>query len=463
MENKLQLIHDASMRILKRTGMKFHHPKAIAILKENGIREKDGVFYFEEDQIMFWLKKAPHTFEFCARNPEYNVEIGGDNVVAAPGYGAPQICDSKGIRRNATMDDYISICKLYHANPFYKVNGGIMVQPNDVPAQIAPQLMHYVTIIYSDKCLQTASGDAEQLETMMEMTKAVFGDLDKPHMLTIVNTNSPLQLDLKMTDTLITFAKHKQPTVIAAAVMAGATGPVTLAGSIAIANAEVVATIALSQMINPGTPVAYAAQSTTSDMATGSMAGGSPEGALCYKYGAQMAKYYGLPSRGGGAITDARVVNGQSGYESMLTYYTCVQNKMNYIIHSSGIIDGFTSMSYEKMIMDFEINDIVDRFFKDITICEDTLAEDLIHEIGHGGGYMTAVHTFEHCRKEPFLHKITTRGSIEFPDKQFEMNIERRLQTMLDQYKRPALDEKIHNNLKDILRDHGIITEQYFV
>ena len=459
MNQKLQQIHEASMRILKNTGMKFHHPEAVKILKEHDIQEKDGVFFFTEDQIMEWIKKAPHEFTFHARNSKYNAIVGGDNVVQAPGYGCPQVCDQTGVRRNATLEDYVKFTKLFHANNFYKVDGGLIVQPNDVPAEHAPEIMHYEAILHSDKCLQTASGGGqEQVETMMEMSKEAYGDLDVPRMLTIVNTNSPLQLDIRMTDTLLGFAKYKQPVVIAACVMAGATGPITLAGTIALTNAEVLATIALSQMIQPSTPVCYAVQSTASDMATGSMAGGSPEGALCYKYGALMAKFYGLPCRGGGAISDARIVNGQAGYESMLTYLSCVQNKMNYIIHSAGIIDGFTSMSYEKLIMDFEINKIVDRYVRDIEINEDTLAEDLIHEIGSDGNYMTAEHTFRFCRKEPFMPIIGTHGTIMHPDKQFEMNIADRIDQLMASYEQPEIAPSTVENLKRILAEHKIDT-----
>lgn len=109
--------------------------------------------------------------------------------------------------------------------------------------------------------------------------------------------------------------------------MAGSTAPVTLAATIALTNAEVLCAIALAQMVRPGTPVLYASQSTTSDMRNGAIAIGSPEGALCYKYCARLAKFYGLPCRGGGALSDAKIMNTQAGYESMITYMACCQNK----------------------------------------------------------------------------------------------------------------------------------------
>ncbi len=463
MKEELQKIHDASMRILGRTGIKFFHPEAVALLKENGIKENDGAFCFTEDQVMSWVGKSPETFTFKARNSMYDAEIGGSNYVSAPGYGAPQVCGADGAKRDATLNDYLQFCKLYQVNPFYKANGGIIVQPSDVPPEISPIIMHYAALTHTDKCLQSPSGTKEQMEIMMEMSKIVFGNLDEARMITIVNTNSPLQVDNVMTDTLLAFGRHKQPVAISAAVMAGTTGPITLAGTLAIANAEVLATIALAQMAQTGTPVVYGNQSTTSDMATGSMAGGSPEGALCYKYGAQLAKFYKLPGRGGGAVTDARVLNGQSGYESLLTYLSSVVNGMNYIIHSAGIMDGFSSISYEKMMMDFEVNRIVERYHRGVEITPETVQEDMIHRIGHGGNYMTERHTFKYCRKETFIPKIGTRGKVDNPMAQFDTNIKNQLQAMFDQYEQPCLPEDVIKELDALLESKGIKVKDYFV
>ena len=462
MKKDLEKIHGASMRILQRTGIRFFHPEAVEILKANGIKENNGAFCFTEKQVTDWIGKSPATFTFKARNSAYDSVIGGDNYVCAPGYGAPQICGPDGVKRDATMKDYIQLCKLFQVNPFYKANGGIIVQPGDVPPEISPTLMHYAALTHTDKCLQSPSGNKEQMEIMMEMSKIAFGSLDAPRMITIVNTNSPLQVDPVMTDTLLTFGRYGQPTAVSAAVMAGTTGPITLAGTLAIANAEVLATIALLQMAFPGAPVVYGNQSTTSDMATGSMAGGSPEGALCYKYGAQLAKFYNLPGRGGGAVSDGRVLNGQSGYESMLSYLSSVMSGMNYIIHSAGIMDGFSSMSYEKLIMDFEINRMVDRYHRGVEVNEETVQEDMIHRVGHGGNYMTEKHTFKYCRQETFIPKIGTRGRVDNPATQFNANIEHQLQTMFNQYEQPKLPESALREIDALLESKGINVKKYF-
>ena len=459
-KEKLQKLHDASMKILADTGMKFHHPEAVQILKDNGIRMKDNVAFFTEEQLMYWVRKAPGTFTLYARNPEHNVVIGGDRINPAPPYGAPSIMEKNGKKRDGTIADYVNYAKLFHVNEDYHINGGIMIQPNDVDIPTSSLAMFYAALTHTDKALMISTGKRECIEAMVEAAALLFGGKEQlkkyPRMLTIVNINTPLQLDVTMTDVLLTMAKSGQPFVAANCAMAGSTSPMTLAGTIAMTNAEVLSTIALTQMVNSGTPVLYASQSTTADMASGQIAVGGPEGALCYKYTAQLAKFYGLPCRGGGAITDSKVVDAQAGYESMLTLMADWSNNMNLIIHSAGILDGYNSTSYEKLIQDFEILRYVKRYFKDIEVNEDTIPLELIGEVGHTGEFLTSEHTLEYCRQEPLEPTISSRGVVADPVNQMMSRIESRCAQMLAGYRRPELDSAVLTKIKDILSDAGI-------
>lgn len=456
-------IHEASMRILNKTGVKFHHPDAVEILKANGVRMEGNVAYFTEDEIMGWIKKAPSEFKLYATNPEHDITIGGDVVNVAPCYGCPIVVKPNGEKYTAVMEDYIKALKLYEANDSFDVNGGVIVQPSDVPVTDATLLMYYATLTHSEKCLMTGAGSYEQLGALMDMVAALHGGKEaiaaKPRILTIVNVNTPLQFDKTMTETLITFAKHGQPFVVASAAMAGSTSPVTLAGTIAMANCEILATIALAQMVNPGTPLLYASQTTTADMRNGAIAIGSPEGALCYKYCAELAKFYGLPCRGGGALTDAKVVNAQSGYESMLTFKTCYDSKINYIIHSAGILDGYTCFSFEKMITDFEMIEYVLRYHRDAPANEETIPEELIDEVAQDGMYLTEMHTLLNCRAEPLSPDISVRGATQDPEHQLDTNIQNQMDKLINSYEKPAVCEEAHAKIKEILIARGISAE----
>ncbi|MBQ2764123.1 MAG: trimethylamine methyltransferase family protein [Firmicutes bacterium] len=463
MKEKLQKIHEASMEMLEKVGMKFHHPEAVEILKAHGIRMEGNVAHFTEDQLMYWVRKAPSRFTIYARNPKHNVVIGGDNVVVAPGYGCPTITLPDGTKRDGTIEDYVNYAKLFHANEDYHVDGGLMIQPNDIDIPTSVLAMFYSVLTHSDKALMVSTGKREYMEAMMECLAEVFGGKEAlkayPRICTIMNINTPLQLDVTMTDVLITLAKYGQPFVAANCAMAGSTSPATLAGTMAMTNAEILSCIALTQMINPGTPVIYASQTTTADMRTGQIACGSPEGALCYKYTANLAKFYGLPCRGGGAVTDSKVVDTQSGYESMLTLMADFSNNMNLVIHSAGILDGYNSTSYEKVIQDFEIVRYVKRYFRDIEVNDETIPMDLIEEVGHDGEFLTKEHTFKHCRTEALAPTISNRGTVADPLNQIHINIQKRYEQLMDAYVQPEMDAEVLNKVKNILANVGVSRE----
>ncbi|WP_425058309.1 Glycine betaine methyltransferase [Sporomusa carbonis] len=463
MDEDVRQIHEASMQILEKTGMKFHHPEIIELLQQKGITVFGQTAFFTREQIAEWVSKAPSVFTLYARNPQYDIVVGGDNVECCPGSGSPAISDSDGSKHPAMMSDYVNFLKLYHQSDIYKMNGGFVVQPADMSGKHGISMMLYATILLSDKGIITGTGPREEVQGVMDMLGIVFGKeelIQKPRAITIVNTNTPLQFDKNMLETMMVFVKHSQPVIIAACSMAGTTAPVTLAGTIALTNAEVLAGIAVSQMLREGTPVVYGSQTTTSDMKTGSIAIGSPEGALCYEYAARLAKAYGLPCRGGGSLTDAKSLSVQAGYESMLTYLVTQRAGMNLIFQSSGIMDGYASMSYEKFIVDLEIIKMAKRYLAGVKVNHDTLAVDVINEVGIAGQFLTTDHTMRHCRKEPFIPEISLRGTvIGDPSEQLLEKIRNRKDKMLATYQQPELPQEIQQQLIEYLVDKGFDAE----
>lgn len=463
MDEDLKQIHEASMQILERTGMKFHHSEIIELLQQKGIKVCGQTAFFTREQITDWVSKAPATFTLYARNPQYDIVVGGDNVECCPGSGSPAISESDGSKRPAMMTDYINFLKLYQQSDLYKVNGGFVVQPNDMSGKHGISLLLYATLLFSDKGIVTGTGPREAVQELMDMLGIVFGKEElpqKPRAITIVNTNTPLQFDKNMLETMMVFIEHSQPVIIAACSMAGTTAPVTLAGTIALTNAEVLAGIAVSQMLREGTPVVYGSQTTTSDMKTGSIATGSPEGALCYEYAARLAKAYGLPCRGGGSLTDAKSLSVQAGYESMLTYLATHRAGINLIFQSAGIMDGYAAMSYEKFIVDLEIIGMAKRYLAGVKVNPATLAVDVIHEVGIAGQFLTAEHTMKYCRKEPFIPAISSRGTVMGdPTAQLLEKIKSRKNKLLETYQKPEFAQEIQQQLLKYLIDKGFKAE----
>lgn len=464
MNSNVEKIHQASMQILARAGMKFHHEDALRILQENGIRVEGNVAYFTEKQIMYWVKKAPAVAKLYAEDPAFDMEIGDNKQYVGPCGGATFIRETDGSTRDAVFTDFIRLVKLFEGNPDYYLNGGLACQPTDIPAEYATVLLALASMTHTRKCIFTAAGPYHTIDLLVKMACVRYQiteeDLrEKPRLCTIANTNTPLQLDKTMTETIMAMARYGQPVIIASAAMAGTTSPVTLAGTMAMVNAEVIASIALAQMVAPGAPVIYGSQSTAADMGTCSIAIGSPEGALCYKYCAEMAKFYGIPSRAGGALSDAKTLNAQAGYESMLTCMACQESGINIMTQSAGILDSYLAVSYEKLVVDFEIQAFVKRYLRDIEVNEETIPMDLICELGQDGQYLMEDHTLEFCRKEFCIPALSVRGPHEDANGQFQKNIEKRLQQLLNAYHKPAVSKTVLESLQQLLLNEGIQLE----
>lgn len=460
---RMEKLHKAAMHIVETVGMKFHHPKAIEILKAHGIRCEGDVAFFTEEQLMYWVRKAPFCFTLYGNDAKYDCHFGGEEVNPAPPYGPPYIADKNGKKRPATIEDYITFVKLFEANDDYKTNGGPMIAIEGVEPRLAALAMWYATYTHSDKVMMIHTGDQEVMSSLIEAAEVAWDGKEalreKPRMFTIVDTNSPMQFGKHMAETLFTLAEAGQAFTVANCSMAGSTSPVTLAGTVALVIAENLPVIALAQMVRPGTPVLLGTQSCTADLASGQIAGGSAEGALCYKNVGNLSDFYGLPSRGGGAITDSKIVDAQSGYESMITLLACYLNHVNLIIHAAGILEGYNATSYEKVLQDFEVLNYVKRYVREFDINDDTLALEEIEEVGHSGEYITSEHTLEWCRVEPMKPEVSSRAYVPDPVNQFQNRLEAYKERLLSKYVKPQRDSEKLEKIKDIFEKAGLSRE----
>lgn len=463
MQKRLQEIHDISMTILETTGIRLHHPDILHLLEKNSIQVKDDVVYFTRDQLMSLIDKAPDQFTVYSRNPEHHMTIGDGCTQYSGGYGCPAVIDADGTKRNAVMKDYIRFIKLVQQCPGFRLNGGIMVQPADIQPEQAHMLMTYATMCLSDKCIMGQPGSTREVEQIMEMAAILFGGetelVKKPRIITLVNTLSPLQIDFNSLETIRIHAEYAQPVVICAGVMTGTTSPVTLAGSIAQGNAESLAGIAVSQLIRPGTPVVMAINATPVDMRTGGVDVGAPAQALAVKYCAGLARMYGLPCRCGGSSSNAGGVTAQSGYESMLSMFVTLQEKVDLVIHSAGIMDGYAAMSFEKFITDLEVIRMAEYYLNDMPMDDNALALEAIQEVGWKHQYLTHPHTMQNCRKEAWVSDIASGGplnSISSPQDAMMEKIDCKLNALLDSWELPPMNNETRQRLIAYLLENGV-------
>jgi len=220
---------------------------------------------------------------------------------------------------------------------------------------------------------------------------------------------SPLVMDGEYTDYLIEIARKGLPVAVSSEPLAGATAPVTIAGTIALNNAETLAGITLTQLINPGTPVLYGSTSSIMDMKEGTYMAGPIESAMVNAGIAQLTQYYQLPMYGTAGMSDSKIIDAQAGYESALTAMTVSLSGSNYIHDAVGILEMCQVFSYDKMIIDNEILGNILRVMRGIEVNEATLAYDVIKSVGPGGHFLSEDHTVEYVRKEFFIPKISDR------------------------------------------------------
>ncbi len=445
-------IHSTSMHLLEKTGVEFLHKEALKIFKENGVRVEDKRVYLTSSIVEKMLKSVPSLFTLHARNNENDVLVGKDHTITAPGYGAPFVTDLDNGRRSSKYEDYVNLTKLASYSNNLDVLGGVIVEPNDIPKDIRHAKMLYAGAKYSDKCLMGSAMGGKKAKECLEMASILFGEEklidDKAVLITLINTNSPLKYDDRMVDAMITYSKYNQPLAITSGAMAGVSAPMSLAGTLVQENVEILAGIVLTQMINPGTPVLYGPGASITDMKTAGTAIGSIEYAKLIGAGAQLARFYNIPCRASGTLTDSLMVDTQAGFESMMMFMSGINNGVHFMIHSAGILEGFMSMSYEKFIVDDEIIDMIKEYHSGIEVDEEKMAAEVIDKVGPDGYYIETSHTFKHMRdfRQPFL---SNRSQYISDDKLLSTRkrANQKWKSIIADFKEPYLDSVIESKL----------------
>jgi len=410
----VQDIHRTTVRVLEHVGVDFPSADALSTFREHGIRTDGSRVLLTEEQLFAALDSAPESFKLHARNPDRSITVGADGPVFAPGYGAPFIVDADGNKVTPTVDDYRRLVKLAHELPNQDVTGHLLVEPADVAAETAHLQMLHAHIVHSDKpFIGSVAGELGARHTMELLDILFDGQLDRPVTLGVISSLTPLRYSPDMIQALMIYAHHGQGLLIANMAMAGTTGPITLAGMLAMQNAELLAGIVLTQLVNPGTPIICGTTSTNIHMRTGALTIGSPELAQVVAAHMQLIRFYGLPTRSGGALTDANYPNVQAGMESMMGLLTAVNAGVDFVLHAGGILSAYLAFSYEKLVLDDEICGRVRRFHEPVQVNEETLAYDVTARVGPGGNFLRERQTVERCRTEFWEPPVTQRLGLD--------------------------------------------------
>jgi trimethylamine--corrinoid protein Co-methyltransferase len=457
-QEELSRIHDASMEILADTGLKFNSNEALELFQKHGFKTDNSRVFITETDVRDALEIVPSRFTVRARNPLYDVSIGEDDFVFLPTGGAPNVVSATGVMRPATLEDYHTCCRLVQTSDQLDMNGIITVQPTDIPAQLAHLDMLFANMVLCDKAYVGAAMSRQAAVDCLEMAAIAWGGEEnlkrQAVMATIVHSLSPLKYSGEEAESIIDMARLGQPLVITNMVVAGSSGPISLPGLLVLANAEILAGLVLAQLAGPGTPVVYGSVSAPADMRTIISAVGAPEAVVLASAIIQMARFYKLPCRTGGMLTNAHCPDAQAASEGTLMMTTAVRNGANFIFQACGQLGSYISMSFEKWLLDGEVCRILRRVLTAFEISIESIDIETIKSVGSDGNYLMHDTTFTHCRNLYQSKLFTCDDYQKWYDngakRVYEVAAEM-LPKRLEEYSKPPIDEGLEQALREFI------------
>ncbi|PZQ99878.1 MAG: methyltransferase [Cereibacter sphaeroides] len=404
--DEAQAIHHAALRVLSGQGMRVLSPAARTLYAEAGAKVVDETVHLDPGLVTDLLATVPPTFTLEARNPQRNLRLGGPFCVYASVGGPAYVMDNDRGRRDGTFAEMCDYLKLVQSLNVLHQEGGGPFEPLDLPANTRHLDIYHAQIRHLDKSWQTQTLGAARTMDGIEMAAIMLGTtpeglIDRPTLLGIINTNSPLQLDIPMAEGLTAMARHGQVNVITPFTLSGAMAPVTLAGALVLQHAEALAGIVLTQIVRPGVPVMYGGFTSNVDMRSGSPAFGTPEYARAAQASGQLARFIGVPFRSSN-VTAANEIDAQAAYESQMALWGALMGGAHLLEHGAGWMHGGLTASFEKLILDAEMLQMMDAYFEPIVVDDPNLAVDAILEVGAGGHFFGSPHTME--RYETAFH-----------------------------------------------------------
>ena len=402
--DELEMIHDASMQILEQIGMDFLDAEARSLLSAAGARIEPGStrVRFDREMVIETIKTAPASFTFHSRNPNNSLVIGGDYMAFGSVASAPNVFDMDNGRRTGNHADYKNLIRLAQMLNSVHFLAGYPVEPIDLHASIRHLDATFDALTLSDKPLHAYSLGRQRNRDCLEMVRIARGIDDEtlerePSIFTVINSSSPLRLDIPMLHGIMEYSSRNQIVVLTPFTLAGAMAPVTLAGALALQNAEALAGIAFTQIVRAGSPVVYGGFTSNVDMQSGAPAFGTPEYMRTAMIGGQLARRYNLPYRSSN-VCAANAVDAQAAYESVFSLWGAIMGGVNLLMHGAGWMEGGLHAGYEKMIIDADLLHMVSAFTEPPVVDEASLGLEAIRDVGPGGHFFGTQHTQDRFR-----------------------------------------------------------------
>jgi trimethylamine--corrinoid protein Co-methyltransferase len=457
--DQIETIHQASLRILRDIGMKVLDPETRGLYERAGATVRDQMVTFDPEMVEALIVTAPSEFTLHSWNPRHSLQIGGDRLAFGTVASAPNAFDLDGGRRTGNRHDYQNFLRLAQMLNSIHFISGYPVEPIDIHPSVRHLQASLDMLTLTDRAINVYSLGRQRNLDVIEMVRIARGrtheQLDEePSLFTVVNTNSPLTLDVPMSHGIIEMARANQVTCVTPFTLAGAMAPITLAGALAQQNAEALAGLVLTQIVRPGSPFLYGGFTSNVDMQSGAPAFGTPEYWKTAIIGGQLSRRYKVPYRSSNTSA-SNAVDAQAAYESMFSLWGAVSGNCHVMMHGAGWMEGGLHAGFEKMVIDADLLHMVSAALDPLVIDDDTLALDAIAEVGPGGHFFGTAHTQARYRSEFYRPLISDwrnyetwqeAGSPEASQKANHL-----VKLFLAEYEPPKMDEACRSELDDFV------------
>jgi trimethylamine--corrinoid protein Co-methyltransferase len=405
---EIQQIHETSLHILEKVGVMVHHKTVLQKLAEGGAKADFAkqTIRFKPDLVLHALDLSAKQYILHGRDPQKVAKFGhGElNLISSPGQYA-WFDHHTGLRRGPTLQDVRLAARVGDALPNITIVGAMAV-PTDVPAEVKDVSLTAELVKATGKPTRCWPVSRKSSHYVLEIYTAMAGGKAalrmNPMTETLLEPISPLQLPETGVDVLLEFLEYGQPVSVGPMVMASGTGPATLAGTLAQENAEILAAITTIQMLAPGTPILYGGIPHIMDAHTSICSFGSPEQGLMAVAMTQIGKHYGLPVYINVNLTDAKTLDVQAGMENMGSFVLGILAGADLFGHA-GIVGTDHGGSLPWLAVDNEAMNYARRISRGFVVDPETLAEQVIADVGPTGNFLAQAHTVKHFRDEFWL------------------------------------------------------------
>jgi trimethylamine--corrinoid protein Co-methyltransferase len=401
---EVRKIHESTLDVIAEVGVTFHSRRALDILAEHGatVDYDTTVARIPPDVCQRALATLPEKFTLGARNPEYDLPLDGEHVyISSDGCGV--FCrDFNGNVRSSRKEDLVDCARVVQALPNISATSAV-VSAQDRPTETRVLHEFDACVRNSEKhSIVVSIKEDWEARSLIRMAAALAGGKQelarRPMFTAIICTVSPLHQERYGMDLALTLAEAGIPVSFYPMPILGATGPVTIAGSAVVNNAEMVSGAVLVQLAYPGAKVIHGGGPTAMSMSSGAYASNSPEAILLRSIQGHMADFYGMPAWYGAGATTAKEPGIQSAYENTIAMFMAYANGAD-VTFGTGLLDGSRILCLENIVVDNEIIGMVRRILRGVDVTDETIAADLIKKMSFSGNYLFDTHTRKHVRE----------------------------------------------------------------